>query len=416
MKLYLLTEGFPYGKGEKSFILPELPYLCQTFDVTIIPSVRDEALIEEDVADILGNNMKCIPYVMPKETFVKMIFCGINALFKKTVWKELYEIFKRKKNLWKRVYSIISFYIHAEWFKNWLNNSEEIEKNGDVIFYSYWAYIELLSANLLKDRYPKITVISRIHGFDLYMERNIARWQPFKKYMDEHTDCFFFIAQNGLGYYKEHYSIPANEYKYHLCRLGTREAHKRLQYEKQEEFHMVSCSSIIALKRIELIIYGLAKIENKKIIWTHFGSGEKESEIKELAHKYLPDNIRYRFMGYVENEQIVNYYSTNSIDCFITTSESEGCPVSIMEALSLGIPIIGTAVGEIPLMIENNGILLRENPSEDEVSRAIWRMMELKDDGQIEVMRRNSYEIWERDYNVENNIERFIEVLKREIH
>ena len=35
-KLYLITDNFPFGKGEKSFIVPELNYLIQKFEVTII--------------------------------------------------------------------------------------------------------------------------------------------------------------------------------------------------------------------------------------------------------------------------------------------------------------------------------------------------------------------------------------------
>ena len=36
MNLYLITDGFPFGKGEKPFILPELPYLMEEYKVTVI--------------------------------------------------------------------------------------------------------------------------------------------------------------------------------------------------------------------------------------------------------------------------------------------------------------------------------------------------------------------------------------------
>ena len=41
-KLYLATNGFPWGKGEKSFITPEIPYLLDRFDLVIISKVSKE--------------------------------------------------------------------------------------------------------------------------------------------------------------------------------------------------------------------------------------------------------------------------------------------------------------------------------------------------------------------------------------
>ena len=61
-------------------------------------------------------------------------------------------------------------------------------------------------------------------------------------------------------------------------------------------------------------------------------------------------------------------------DSFITTSSTEGLPVSIQEAMAAGIPIIGTNVGGIPEMIDGNGVLLSANPSNKEVAEAILRI------------------------------------------
>lgn len=50
-------------------------------------------------------------------------------------------------------------------------------------------------------------------------------------------------------------------------------------------------------------------------------------------------------MGNMENKDIMKLYSTQPFDLFINVSSSEGLPVSIMEALSFGIPCIATDVG-----------------------------------------------------------------------
>ena len=54
-----------------------------------------------------------------------------------------------------------------------------------------------------------------------------------------------------------------------------------------------------------------------------------------------PKNTRIPFYSQIKST-LGNYLH---IDLFINTSSSEGVPVSIMEALSVGIPIIATDVG-----------------------------------------------------------------------
>ena len=54
--------------------------------------------------------------------------------------------------------------------------------------------------------------------------------------------------------------------------------------------------------------------------------------------------------------------SKNYIDALINVSESEGLPFSMMEAISFGIPVIGTNVGGVKEIINNDtGILLEKD-------------------------------------------------------
>ena len=67
-------------------------------------------------------------------------------------------------------------------------------------------------------------------------------------------------------------------------------------------------------------------------------------------------------MGMVNSELIMSYYVNKQIDLFINVSNSEGVPVSIMEAMSAGIPILATNVGGTSEIVNNNnGKLLEKN-------------------------------------------------------
>ena len=172
---------------------------------------------------------------------------------------------------------------------------------------------------------------------------------------------------------------------------------------------VVSCSSLVKGKRVNLIVKALAKLA-LDVEWVHFGDGDQCDEVEDLAIRLLPDNVNYKFMGNVKNSEIMAYYANESVDCFITTSESEGAPVSIMEAMSFGIPIIGTDVGDVGFMVEGNGILLSDNPHVAEISDAIMEIHNETDE-HIEQLRKVSLEKWRKYYNAENNSKIVIKLL-----
>ena len=76
----------------------------------------------------------------------------------------------------------------------------------------------------------------------------------------------------------------------------------------------------------------------------------------ELLIKRNNLNDRVRLLGYVEN---VDKFLT-AIDLFVLPSLSEGLPISLLEAMAAGKPVIASAVGGIPEVIDDgsSGILV----------------------------------------------------------
>ena len=93
---------------------------------------------------------------------------------------------------------------------------------------------------------------------------------------------------------------------------------------------VVSVSNLVALKRIPLIFEALQQTKGT-IIWYHFGDGVLAEELKQLV-KNARAGLTVHFKGHVKNEQLIDFYKTQSADLFINASSSEGLPVSIMEA------------------------------------------------------------------------------------
>ena len=91
-----------------------------------------------------------------------------------------------------------------------------------------------------------------------------------------------------------------------------------------------------------------------RIILNIIGEGSKRSELEETI-KDLNCKESVFLLG--EKEDIYKYLSET--DIFILPSKWEGMPISLIEAMNSGVPIIASDVGGVPDMIENNlsGIL-----------------------------------------------------------
>jgi len=66
-----------------------------------------------------------------------------------------------------------------------------------------------------------------------------------------------------------------------------------------------------------------------------------------------------KFLGYLHGDKKIRVFSES--DIFILPSYSEGLPITMLEAMATGLPIIATPVGAIPEIIEDgiNGFLVK---------------------------------------------------------
>ncbi|MCH4821561.1 glycosyltransferase family 4 protein [Gramella lutea] len=84
-------------------------------------------------------------------------------------------------------------------------------------------------------------------------------------------------------------------------------------------------------------------------------------EVKELVEK---KNLPVVFTGKLDKEDWIRL--SKDYDIFINTTNIDNTPVSVMEAMALGLPIVSTNVGGIPFLIDDgeNGLLVEPKNSE----------------------------------------------------
>ncbi len=102
-KLYLITTDFPYGHGENSFLLPELPYLTQRFDVTII----SHSLSMEQTAE-LGAEIRVVHYNR-KASVLQKLWDSVCFFACRDACVELWDIIRSGKKIGKRLFESLLF-------------------------------------------------------------------------------------------------------------------------------------------------------------------------------------------------------------------------------------------------------------------------------------------------------------------
>ena len=125
-----------------------------------------------------------------------------------------------------------------------------------------------------------------------------------------------------------------------------------------------------------------------------------------------PPNLSIRLAGELENAEVVGAYLAKPADLFVHVSSTEGgVPVALQEAASVGIPLVGTAVGGVPEIVSNEtGRLLSATPSAGQIADACWGL--LSDKVALAGCAERSYQAWRVDFDAAKNHTLFAKTLK----
>ena len=192
--------------------------------------------------------------------------------------------------------------------------------------------------------------------------------------------------------------------------LGKINNRQPLLTKSDDEILICSCSNLIPVKQVDRIIEVLSMLKISNLHWIHFGDGPLRAELEAMAKKLLP-NVEYEFRGIVPNNAILDFYASQYVDLFINLSSSEGILVSIMEALSAGIPVVATNVGGTAEAVnDKNGFLIFSDFNSADVALTITNYLNLNP-AQQQQYRQNAYIFWKDNFEAEKNYGKFAEML-----
>lgn len=393
MNLLMLTKFYPFGTGE-AFIENEIQVFSQYYDKIMIVACevpKEEKKIRKLPENVTAYRIDSVSKNKDRMTGLMKYFCSGNPDLKS-------ERMECKSFVQK--FFLSYFEAKSQRICRSILQENIIEQLGQspYVLYSYWLFVTARVGTLISTHKKPVYMFTRAHRYDLYADKNKLNYIPFRNKLLSCYNKILPCSDNGTEYLRQHY--PKYSDKIQTAFLGTTD-HGISRESTDEFFRIYSCSRIVSVKRVDRIVNALKILDNKglKLKWTHIGGGEGLETLKTMAANELK-NIQYEFSGDIPNQKVLEIYHQNPVDLFVNVSSSEGLPVSIMEAISFGIPTVATDVGGTSEIVFDDltGKLLPENFDDRELAKTIEEFYNIHHSERYKKYRTDCREFWEEHF------------------
>ncbi|NLG83640.1 MAG: glycosyltransferase family 4 protein [Firmicutes bacterium] len=140
------------------------------------------------------------------------------------------------------------------------------------------------------------------------------------------------------------------------------------------------------------------------------GDGPARDELMALVRAYGLET-KVTFTGFIRNEELLSSGLLGRAKVFATPSTSENQPMTILEAMIFGLPIVGVAARGVPELIADNGFVCPPGEAKT-MAEAIGRI--LADEGLRAKMGAASRRMVQ-EYSIEKTTEKLINVYREAI-
>lgn len=370
-----VTSAFPYYPGEQ-FIEEEIKFwACQDkVKVVLLP------LHAKGAPRNVPQSVEVSLALSEKTTQIDAVKAILAAALAPFYWAELIDLLKRRRFSFSTFFSLSKEAVVVKKIQKKLNRAfKDAAVPPDV--YTYWNGAQTYAAVLLKKEGAVARVFSRVHRYDLYEYGSPLNYLPLKRQFLSSIDRIFSISDEGVRYMTGTYGVRLDNLS--VSRLGVSFTDQMAQVSAPGCLHLLSVSYCAPVKRLDKLVGALEVLSSRrsdlKIKWVHIGDGPDFNRLVELAQESLADSsVEWYFAGEKPNDQVRAFFESNAVDLFVNVSDSEGVPVTIMEAMSYGVPAIAPKIGGIPELVSSDcGFLLDPNPSILDVATAIDGMSEM---------------------------------------
>ena len=257
--------------------------------------------------------------------------------------------------------------------------------------------------NLLSRK--NIPIVLHMHGSqfkDFYNESSDYQRKQIKDTLNKVTVILALGEQ-----WKEYYQSIS---KAKVVSLDNAVFPKDIINNDEDKIYITTMGVLSQRKGTYDLIEAAAKIKGKidpKYKFLLAGDGEIEKVKRKISNMGLED--LFIVPGWISDQEKIEEIYRKSI-VYILPSYNEGMPMSILEAMSYGLPIISTDVGSIPSVVdERNGRLIKPGDI-DKLAENVTKI--INDKARFEEIGRNNTNKIVQKYNIYSSIDKLILLYK----
>jgi N-acetyl sugar amidotransferase len=423
--LVIFVSDYPYGPGEP-FLEEELRIISKDFNKIYLVNFH---------LNNNNNNNKPYEFYVPENAKVISAYKGKRFRNLKSFisFAPIFEIFlavvKHKRKLSFSLVKLIYYY----WTEGVRDESAilSILKTHQInpentMFYSYWCDTNCVSLANISKQNKSFNYLTRLHGWDLYYERHQINFLPFRERIFNNSYKVLPISKDGRKYILDN-KLSIDKQKVTRAYLGVADLELNVNYKNEvlvdkKILKIITISHINPVKSLFRLVEALSLINDYEVVWTliGYGDGVFDVEFKKQAANLLTNkkNITIDYRGKLPKELVFEIIQNEPFDVIVNCSKAEGIPVSLMEAMSAGIPGIAFNVGGIPELIKDrfNGFLL-DHVTENHsllLKETMDKFFILSSEDKMKFSS-NARLVWSDNFNSKVNYNRFSKMLKREI-
>lgn len=340
-RLLILTATYPYGAGE-GFLTSEFSSLSTLAKNIIIVPLRKYGHIR---------SVKSLPVE-------SNISYEIVALFGISVFLSLFRVILRRPkdilNILKKVVKNTKFSIAV---KNiavipksiWL--SEVCIDQQITHIHVHWASTTATCA-MVASELTGIPWSLTCHRWDIYENNLLAQKSRSAKFIR-------FISKRGA---QDGISRGVLAEKICVIRMGVNVPSSRPIVKRKLGTLRIACAANLIPVKGHSYLLDAANLLNKlgvKFTIAIIGDGELKDQLRLKVKKYFLERQVF-FLGQLNHSDLMKMYGESSFDLFVLPSVEldagvhEGIPVSLMEAMAHGIPVVSTKSGSIPELLNDD--------------------------------------------------------------
>ena len=348
--IVLLVRDYPFGTGE-AFVQDEVARLARLGPLVVLPAfdadgaaarplpegvVLDRSLLDRGVGSILR------PGILVRR---------VAAAGREIAGRP--RILSSRRSLVR----LFGYLYRAGRLLSWVS---EHEGHGDPPrrVMAFWSNAEAFGMSLAVARDPSIMLVSRSHRFDVWQEENPDDYLPFRGDLARFSHRLLPSSHEAAAYLRR--TLPIDPERVQVAPLGVEPVLQPQPWGGRDEVLIVSCSTAAPVKRLPLVAASIATAAagdpDRAWRWVHLGAGEDQIRAA-LAEgpggDEGPANLTLELPGWLLRDAIYAFHRDRQPHCLVNLSSSEGVPLSIMEALSMRVPVVATAAGGTGEMVDD---------------------------------------------------------------